>query len=106
MMTFCTPVPKIDTTASAMMISGKRHDDVEHALQPQIDLAAEIGAADPDHQAAEAADHGRGQADDKGGARAVTGCATSRSRPSWSVPSQCAQLGGSVIAAKSLEVGL
>src|SRR5437762_6068935 len=29
-----------------------------------------------------------------------------RSRPSWSVPSQCAQLGASVIAAKSLEVGL
>src|SRR5690348_12188250 len=30
----------------------------------------------------------------------------SRSRPNWSVPSRCAQLGGSVIAAKSLEVGL
>ena len=30
----------------------------------------------------------------------------SRSRPNWSVPSQCAQLGASVIAAKSFAVGL
>src|SRR5439155_10229292 len=29
-----------------------------------------------------------------------------RSRPNWSVPSQCTQLGASVIAAKSLDVGL
>src|SRR5580704_18877388 len=30
----------------------------------------------------------------------------SRSRPNWSVPSQCAQLGASVIEAKSFAVGL
>ena len=71
MMTFCTPVPKIDTIASAMMISGNAITMSNSALHHHVDPAAEIGAGDAQHQAENAADERRGQADDQRGARAV-----------------------------------
>ena len=52
------------------MISGKRHHHVEDGLQVEVETAAEIGAADAEHQPAEAGDDGAGKADDQRGARA------------------------------------
>jgi hypothetical protein len=43
----------------------KRHDDVEHTLQHQVDQSAEIGAADAQDQAGHAAHERRGQANDQ-----------------------------------------
>ena len=69
--TLCTPVPKIATTASAMMISGNAISTSNTRWKTRSIRAAEIGAADAQHQAGDAAHERRGQADDQRGARAV-----------------------------------
>ena len=83
---------------------GQRHDDqreghqhVHHALQDEVDQAAEIGAADAQHEAGETADESRDETNDQRGARAVDD-ARQQVAAELSVPSQCAALGGSVRA--------
>jgi len=70
MMTLTTPGTEHRDHREREDDQGKGHQHVEHALEDEIEPAAEIGRGNAQHQANDATDDGRAEADEQRGARA------------------------------------
>ena len=83
----------------------KRHQHVEHALEDEVEPAAEIGDWRRPAPGRSARRRWRRRSPRSCAVRAPNTRREKMSRPNWSVPSRCTQLGACIMAVKSFSSG-